>query len=82
MFLLLAIVMQFYKAYVLRLACNFCTENNLRVFHSFVEFDGLDKLNAISRNTLLTWYLFIRTVLNLEAPVVVVMTEFPSVGML
>jgi hypothetical protein len=39
--------MQFYRAYVLKLTCNCSTENNVRVFHSFVEFDGLDKLNAI-----------------------------------
>jgi len=81
MFLLVGIVMLFFGAYALKLACNCSTENNVRVFHSFVEFDGLDKLNAISRNTLLTWYLFIRTVLNLEAPVVA-MTELPSLGML
>jgi len=54
MFLLVGIVMLFFGAYALKLACNCSTENNVRVFHSFVEFDGLNKLNAIRGNTLLT----------------------------
>lgn len=50
MCVLVGVVMQF-CAYVLKLACYCSTENNVRAFHNFVEFDGLDKLNAISGGT-------------------------------